>query len=184
MVRPDGSGLTPVTSGLGSPGFPVWSPDGTAIAFGFERWHMVNPATPAERPTTEPAISETEHYFPTSWSAAGGRLAGQIRSPDGWTTSVGVYSVATKQFTRVSGELVRAREWVYPLWLADSRRLLVRRPDGIVLVDAETGAGRALIPVAGDMIGHSVNVSRDNRWITYTETATEGDIWIASFDRR
>ena len=28
------------------------------------------------------------------------------------------------------------------------------------------------------MIGRSVGVSRDDRWITYTETATEGDIWL------
>jgi hypothetical protein len=50
--------------------------------------------------------------------------------------------------------------WLFPVWLADSRRVLVRRPDGIV--------------------GRSVGVSRDNRWITYTETATEGDIWLAT----
>ena len=30
------------------------------------------------------------------------------------------------------------------------------------------------------MAGCSVGISRDNRWITYTETATEGDIWIAT----
>jgi hypothetical protein len=30
------------------------------------------------------------------------------------------------------------------------------------------------------MVGRTVGVSRDNRWITYTETATEGDIWIAA----
>jgi hypothetical protein len=30
------------------------------------------------------------------------------------------------------------------------------------------------------MVSHSVGVSRDNRWITCTETATEGDIWVAT----
>jgi Tol biopolymer transport system component len=184
MVRPDGSGLVPVTSKLGTPGFPVWSPDATSIAFGYERWHIVNPAVPSQTsPPAMPVISANEDYFPTSWSPAGDRLAGQIRSADGWTMSVGIYSLATQQFTRVPGDLVRTHQWVYPLWLADSRRLLVRRPDGIVLVDAETGAGRMLVTVAGDMIGHSVGLSRDNRWITYTETATEGDIWIGSVAR-
>ena len=47
-----------------------------------------------------------------------------------------------------------------------------------------TGVGRPLIAVAGDMLGHSIGVTRDNRWITYTETATEGDIWIATIGRR
>ena len=67
-----------------------------------------------------------------------------------------------------------------PAWLADGRRLIVRRSDGVALIDAGTGAGHLLIPVGGSIIGRSVGVSRDNKWITYTETATEGDIWIAS----
>lgn len=184
MTRPDGSGLAPVTSGLGTPGFPVWSPDATAIAFGYERWHIVDPAVPAQTsPPVMPPIAANEDFFPTSWSPTDDTLAGQIRSADGWTMSVGIYSVATKQFTRVPGDLVRTHEWVYPLWLADGRRLLIRRPDGILLVDASTGAGRMLVTVAGDMIGHSVGLSRDNRWITYTDTATEGDIWMGTIAR-
>jgi hypothetical protein len=69
---------------------------------------------------------------------------------------------------------------VWPAWLADGRRLIVRRPDGIAIVDAATGASRMLLPVGGNMVGKSVGVSRDNRWITYTEAATEGDVWIAT----
>jgi hypothetical protein len=30
------------------------------------------------------------------------------------------------------------------------------------------------------MIGRSVSLSRDNRFITYTETANEGDIWLVN----
>jgi hypothetical protein len=30
------------------------------------------------------------------------------------------------------------------------------------------------------MVDRSVGVSRDSRWITYTETATESDIWLAT----
>jgi hypothetical protein len=48
-------------------------------------------------------------------------------------------------------------------------------------VDADSGAGRLLFAVGGEMVGcRGVGVSRDNRWITYSETATEGDIWIAT----
>ena len=55
----------------------------------------------------------------------------------------------------------------------------------VAIVNAETGAGRLVVVVGGDMIGHTVGVSRDQKWITYTETATEGDIWIATIrDRR
>jgi Tol biopolymer transport system component len=180
-IRPDGSGLTQVTSGTGSAGFPAWSPDGKTFAFGFDKWYLVDPSAPPKTtPPAESAISPTERFLPTSWSPTRGRIAGQVIGTDGWLNSLGVYSVVTKQFTRVPGELARAPGWLYPVWMGDSRRLLVRRPDGVAIVNAESGAGRLLVVVGGDMIGHTVGVSRDNKWITYTETATEGDIWIAT----
>ncbi len=32
------------------------------------------------------------------------------------------------------------------------------------------------------MIGKSVGITRDDRFITYTETAAEGDIWLATLE--
>ncbi len=180
-IRPDGSGLVPLTSGTGLSGFPAWSPDGKAIAFGFDRWLIVNPkATSTTPPPAEAAISPTERFLPTSWSPDGGRIAGQVLSADGSGAAVGLYSLKAKEFARVLGESSQARGWLFPVWLADGRRLLVRRPDGIAVVNADTGAGRRLIAVGGEMVGRSVGLSGDNRWITYTETATEGDIWLAT----
>jgi len=185
MIRPDGSGLTQVTSGTGSAGFPAWSPDGKTFAFGFDKWYLVDPSAPSKTtPPVASAISPTERFLPASWSSTGGRIAGQVIGPEGWLNSLGVYSVLTKQFSRVPGELARAPGWLYPVWMGDSRRLLVRRPDGVAIVNAETGAGRLVVVVGGDMIGHTVGASRDNKWITYTETATEGDIWIATIRRQ
>ena len=180
-IHPDGSGLVPLTSGTGQSGFPAWAPDGKGIAFGFDRWFIVDPkALSATTPPTEAAISPTERFLPTSWSPDGGRIAGQVLAPDGAGAAVAVYSLSAKTFARVPGESSRARGWLFPVWLADGRRLLVRGPDGIAVVNADTGAGRRVVGVGGEMVGHSVGVSRDNRWITYTETATEGDIWIAT----
>jgi hypothetical protein len=34
------------------------------------------------------------------------------------------------------------------------------------------------VTVGGYMIGHSAGISRDDRFITWTETATEGDVWL------
>ena len=86
----------------------------------------------------------------------------------------------THRFSRLPGELGRTTDWFAPVWLSDNRRMIVRRADGIAVVDAETGNGRLLVPIGGYMIGESVGVSADNRWITYTDTATEGDVWIAN----
>jgi eukaryotic-like serine/threonine-protein kinase len=180
-VRPDGSGLVALTSDSRQSGFPAWSPEGNAIAFGFDRWFIVDPkAASTAPPPVQPAISPTERFLPTSWSPDGARIAGQVLAADGAGASVGLYSLGAKTFARVPGVSGRANGWLFPVWLADSRRLLVRGSDGVSVVNADTGAGRRLVAVGGEMVGHSVGVSRDNRWITYTETATEGDIWVAT----
>ena len=71
---------------------------------------------------------------------------------------------------------------VASLWLADSRHFILRDRSGIQYGDARTHEIRRLRSVPGAMIGRSVGVTRDNRWITFTETASEGDIWLMSLD--
>ena len=180
-IRPDGSGLAALTNGAGIPGFPVWSPDGAAIAFGsFDSWRVLDAKSSSTRlPPPERVVSPTEAFGPTSWSS-GGRIAGQIFGFDGATAVLGTYDPANKQFAQVPGDGARRTYWCWPVWLNDGRRLIVRRPDGIAVVNAETGASRQLVSVGGAMVGRSVGVSHDNKWITYTETATEGDVWIAT----
>jgi Tol biopolymer transport system component len=179
-IRPDGSGLAALTNASGIAGFPAFSPDGTAVAFGYATWHYVDSkarSAPLSRP--EPAISPTERFLPNSWSATGG-IVGQVLSLDGAVGTLAVYSPATRQFRRVPGDWTRGSYWLHAVWLDDGRRLIVRSPKGIALVDAHTGAFRELVSIGGAMVGRSVGVSRDNKWITYTETATEGDVWIAT----
>jgi hypothetical protein len=178
-IRPDGSALAPLTQGAGIAGFPIWAPDGKTIAFGFQTWHILSVGgRPASAYPPQPAISRTEQFQPMSWSSNGGRLAGIV--VNGSTAGVTIYDFASKRFTPVPGELAHSSTWIMPIWLADGRHLIVRRSDGVALIDAGTGAGRLLIPVGGSIIGRSVGVSHDNKWITYSETATEGDVWIAS----
>jgi hypothetical protein len=67
-----------------------------------------------------------------------------------------------------------------PVWTGDGSRVIVRDTRGISIVRTDTGARHPLISVRGYAIGRSVGVSRDGRWITYTETGTEEDIWLAT----
>ena len=57
--------------------------------------------------------------------------------------------------------------------------MLIRTQAGIELVDGVTGARKMLTRVRGYMVGRSLSLSSDNSWYSYTETGTEGDIWIA-----
>ena len=180
-IRSDGSELTRLTTSTGSPGIPVWSPDGARMASGYVTWFVIDlKETPVKDPAPEPPFSADERFNPMSWSRDGRRLAGPVLPNGGTASALAIYDFTTHEFSRVPGELGRTTDWFAPVWLSDNRRMIVRRAEGIAVVDAETGAGRLLVPVGGYMIGVSVGVSADNRWITYTDTATEGDVWIAN----
>jgi hypothetical protein len=60
----------------------------------------------------------------------------------------------------------------------------VRDAQGISLVNPDTGTRRALVAGRGYAMDRGVGVSRDGRSITYTETAIEGDVWLASLERK
>jgi WD40 repeat protein len=185
-IRPDGSGLTQVTADMSEPSFPVWSPEGKRIACGVSKWGIFDASATK---VSAPKVGETTFdpkegvFFPSSWSADGRQIAGLVWGGSRATASLAVYSLATRRFTAVPGSLTKGTIWLWPTWLADSRRLLVRGENRIMVVDASTGLGRVLMPVPGYSVGASVGLSRDNKWITYTETATEGDIWIATLKK-
>src|SRR5262249_11784925 len=142
-------------------------------------WHMIEVLS-AQFPRPErsmPPYEGSAQFWPLSWSPDGHAIAGVTANLDGSLDSVVVYSLAANRYERV--ETSASRIWKVPIWLADSHRLLVRDAGGISLCDLSTKRSRPLISVGGYGIGLSLGVTRDNRWITYTETATEGDIWVA-----
>lgn len=182
-IRPDGSQLAQVTQDA-SANFSVWSPDGARIAFNGLRatgLTIVGSASAAALTSaTEPRLNATDQFWPFSWSADRARLLGTLVSTSGLgSTGVFTYDIASRQYRQVPATLASAEGWLLPAWLADGRRFLVRSTDGIFLVHAETGAVRQLVAVRGYMIGRSLSVARDDTSFSYSETGTEGDIWVA-----
>ena len=182
-IRPDGSGLERLTQTQGSLNYPVWSPDGRRIATAGipGSWYLIDLASGGSpRPARlMPMINKEEGFWPLSWSPDGQRLAGVVIQQNGTLRAVATYSFPTGLYDVI--DVGRGGFWRVPAWLADSRRLLVRDRWGIFLLDTATKKMRRLISIGGYGIGLSVGVSRDNRSITYTETGTEGDIWLAEF---
>jgi Tol biopolymer transport system component len=184
-IRPDGSGLVQLTRRKGgSSNFPVWSPDGQRIAAAVvpQGWSLYDLSGPAGQavPVPQPELDATHKFWPMTWTADGRFLAGPSHLGNGFADGVAQFELATGRFTRVFESAPVA--WLIPVWLADGRRLLVRDRTGIRLVDAASGRTKPLLAVSGYYVGYSLDVTRDNRWITYTETATDGDVWLATLE--
>ncbi|HSC28664.1 MAG TPA: hypothetical protein VLD67_15410, partial [Vicinamibacterales bacterium] len=181
-IRPDGSPPQVMTKDSNS-NFPVVSPDGRRVAIsGVSATGMQirDTSLGPEAPNTfEPAPGSGEILWPFSWSRDD-RLLGIVVTSRGTIAGVSEYDVARKQYRVVPAEY---RAFVMPRWLQDGRRFLIRGPAGIDLVDAATGARRQVTAVRGYMIGGSLGVSTDGTWYSYTETGTEGDIWIARISK-
>jgi eukaryotic-like serine/threonine-protein kinase len=185
-IHPDGSGLERVTS-LSAVNFPVWSPDGGRLAVsgvGLTGAIIVDSHAPAVEKPAQPLVVPGGVFWPFSWSASN-LLAGIVFGTDAASSGssrLATYSMSTRQFHDVPNSLENGFQ--IPLWIGDGPKAIVRTESGISIVNMDTGARKALIAVRGYAIGRSVGVSRDSRWITYTETGTEGDIWLATLGRR
>jgi Tol biopolymer transport system component len=185
-IRPDGSGLQQLSHLKGGANFPVWSPDGSRIAtlnLRAQAWHVLDSARGTSiREFTSP-LRDSMRFWPLSWSPDGASILGSIRSGvSGAAVGLAACSPASgscEELYRTSPEF-----FLWPIWLGDGRRVVFRHKRGISLLDSRSGKVRTLVPVSGYMIGESLGISKDNRWITYTETATEGDIWLMRFDSR
>jgi Tol biopolymer transport system component len=182
-IRPDGSGLRQLTdTPQGSITHAVWSPDGKRLIYSLMNGtpYVMEPDKPwsSQSPHALPPLSEPHTWYEVaSWSPDGRKLAGfQIRA-DGNFTGIGIYSVQTGEYTRISnfGQ--------HPSWLKDSRRLVFTRgvpqDSALYLVDSQTRKIHQVLSVAPNEVRVAA-ISPYNRWIYFTLQTTEADIWLAN----
>jgi Tol biopolymer transport system component len=176
-IRPDGSGLEQLTKTTGpSRWMPEWSPDGKLLATsdGVKTW-VEDLQLPADRRSAEPLpdVGGGHAMYPRSWSPDGRMLAGDLEFYVTARSVTLLYSFATHSYRA----LPEGRGT--PVWLSDSRRMLVAQEDRVVLLDAVTGRATTVI----ETTARGPSLSRDDRWLSYIEPHAEADVWLATRGR-
>jgi len=178
-MRPDGSGLEQLARGGA---LILWSPDGSRIAwteFG-TGWALVD-MTSKELPhpvRMMPPIDASTLFWPETWSVDGKKIAGPRVRKDGTSSELMTFTLATEKYDKLF-EDPGDTSFKMLNWFNDGRRLLMRSRKGIALLDTATGRSEPLVAVRGQSVGASMSLSRDDRSITYSETGSEGHIWMA-----
>jgi Tol biopolymer transport system component len=158
--------------------YPIWSPDGARLVY--TRHGGVPFVIEVNRPLHErqprPLFSPDEAemaFWSRDWSADGQKLAGSFRNKPNENQIVGLYSFASRRFEplAVPGAALA--------WLNDNRRLLTRQNEKIFLADSHTQKHHELLNSFPQRILQLV-ISRDNRWLYYSQEQNEADIWLLS----
>jgi Tol biopolymer transport system component len=186
-VRLDGSGLTQMTKGAGrGPWFPIWSPDGTRIAFpDGSNSYLFRPGPTLAEGKIEllplPAGGGWMQVY--GWSPDGRGLVGQRQS--GPNRNLLTYSLESKTFDDLGpgdpGEVsVVGTLGALPGFLQDGRRILyLAPPRRLSIYDLATRQSR---PVAGAENLHITDyvLAKDGRSIYLIDDHLESDIWMAT----
>jgi eukaryotic-like serine/threonine-protein kinase len=175
-VRPDGGGLRQMTHGGSLPG--IWSPDAGQIAYSFPRVPVVSRVNGAGMSdmTTLAALpgSHDRSFQPEAWSPDGTLLAGRTTPRDNPEDRVLVYDLAEGVYHDA------APMGSGPVWMSDSRRLLFRHGNEILLVDTVSRRTRRVLADFEGGLYNRFALTHDNRAIYFVINQTEVDIWLTS----
>jgi Tol biopolymer transport system component len=173
-MNPDGSALTQVTALTGqSVNNPNLSPDGRLLAVGSAVHVSLIDLTAGELPITEaealPPINDELRFVGWAWSPDGRRLVGNSAGEgERGGRGVWIYEVDTGEYREIkSGG--GGDGWF------DDRTIASGTSSGIELLDIETGAVEIVTVESGR---GGWEFSHDRRWVYYTRTETQGDVWM------
>jgi TolB protein len=175
-VHRDGSGLrqmtdTPERHTNGG----YWSPDGSLMAFSSdEKPYLLDPRKPRDERTPQalPTGDIPGDFVPCTFSPDGRRLAGHWEGGEE-DYQVALYDLETQAYR------IFETEGIYPIWLADNRRLLYGAfSHKMYLLDTVSGDVREILSNVRGIF----SISRDNRWIYFSRFIQEADIWMLTLN--
>lgn len=171
-IRPDGSGLQPVTATRGEPVFyPLWSRDSRWLVcgLGFTGPALIDLARPIGQRVPErlPPAPTAAPFFGSSWSPDGKWLAGDVRGE-----GILRFSLESRRYEKLSPQGVQ------PIWFHDNRRLLYLDGGQVRVLDTRTKQSRPVLaaPEGSSFIG--IDLAPDDRTLYLVRTRDEGDIWM------
>lgn len=154
--------------------YSFWSPESRRVGF-VEIGRGVS-ATPVDDPSAgaQMLIPGDLMVRPT-WSPDGTRIAG-VLPPAAGGSGIVVYSLATRSIETVSdfGDA--------PQWLPGGRRLLFVWGSRLYLADLDADTVREVYSLGDDVLGLG-SVSVDGRWIYFSRTVTDADLWRIDWGR-
>jgi Tol biopolymer transport system component len=187
IIRSDGSGLRPLTT----PKTPnmqkaVWSPDGARVLAGRSPSPAVilypHAEQPALSPTVAPGLEDAGYVLFNSWTAGpgGGMAVGELLSgSQAHEIVLYSYSEARLEHMGVNGR--------YSYWLRVNnddpyRYFVFLRGGDCLLYDRSLKRETRLFSSAPNDI-YAIATSPDGRWIYFTKTIRDADLWLAQLER-
>jgi eukaryotic-like serine/threonine-protein kinase len=178
-IRPDGGDRRPMTAVTGDKALDsLWSPDGKRLLtlLGDAGPTLIDVSVPLDRRRPQPLPHSREGdelFMPTSWSADGRWLVGEVQAVTRRTGRLGIarYSLDAGHYEKLtaSGSI--------PVWMPDGRIVYIDG-GGLFLFDPATRASRELLapPANTNSEFKMVAVSRDGRTLVLLRASDEGDI--------
>lgn len=155
---------------------PVWSPDGSQLAYSLHgsKTFIMDLSKPwrDQTPVETPFINNDKaHFVAQSWSPDGKYLVGS--GYEGTSHRIGLltYSIEKKTY-----EIVTAFG-TYSKWLEDSRRLIFYFEEKVYLIDMQSKKPREIFSFTPDK-PNGLDISKDNRSIYFSIASAEADIWM------
>ena len=148
--------------------YPFWSPTGDRIGY-VDLGHGVSSLSVGNPKAGSEMLLAGDLMVRPAWSPDGRHIAGTL-PPAAGGSGIVVYSLDTRAMDKISpfGDA--------PQWLPDGRRMVFVWRNKLYLEDVATRKTSELLSFERDQLALG-SVSRDGRWLYFSRTISEGDLW-------